>query len=460
MIPGIVAGAPVTPALSIDREVGNGRVMIAHRGCSFIRPETTDVAYDAAVLAGQYNLEADVWVNASSSLVISHDINATYVTTSTANYSTLNDAAVAALTVDAATWFGATFAGINVPLFRDVAAAHLGDAIFWTEIKDGTSGTRMVNELTTATVPLNQACVSSFVVGDMAPATAAGYRTKLLGTTSSVLATAQANNIDFVAYRKDASASLFSTAAAAGVPSFAYTINRRIERDAMFSAGAIGMYSDDPKYVGADTPSATTDNFAAQTWMLGMIPGAVASESRPTLAERGRFFSSDYWGFSETADTKSFVLQGWACPIKGDPGADNFTIDLKITFDANNVAGTTRWAGLHIASEAFMDRDYNNEATGNEGYAVAFRKNGVIDLFREDTSGFTSIGTSAGTAITTGTEHRFTVVVSPTQIIVNRHNSGGTIIQTTTGTDSTYRGGYFHLGKFGLACKFRDIIIT
>lgn len=460
MIPGIVAGAPVTPALSIAREVGNGRVMIAHRGCSLISPETTTVAYAQSALDGQYNIETDVWVNSQGSLVVSHDINATFVTTSTANYSTLNDAAVAALVVDSGTWFGVTYGSINVPLFRDIASAYVGDAIFWTEVKDGVSGSAQVTELQTAGVPITQACVSSFDETDLPPATAAGYPTKLLGITTSVLATAQANNIDFVAYRKDASASLFSAAAAAGVPPFAYTVNRRIERDAMLSAGAVGMYSDDPEYVSGDLPVATTDNFAAQTWMTGMIPGAAAIESRPTASERGRFFSPDYWGYSQTTDVQAFCLQGWACPIKGDPGADDYTIDFKVTFDANSAAGTVRWAGVHIASEAYADRDYNNEATGNQGYAIALRKNGVIDIFREDVGGFVNVGTSAGTAITTGTEHRFTVVVSPTQVIVNRHDSGGTIIQTSTANDTTYRGGYFHLGRFGLACKFRDIIIT
>lgn len=445
---------------SIDAEVAAGGVYIAHRGSSLISPETTNIAYARSMADGHYHLEADVYPNASGSLVVSHDASATYVTTSASNYSALNDAAVAALTVDSGTWFGVTYGGINVPLFRTVIDSYHGQALFWPEVKDGVSGPALVTELQAEGIPINQACVSSFTVGDLANATAAGYRTQLLGITTSVLTTAQANNVDYVAYRKDASASLFSAAAAAGVPAFAYTVNRRTERDAMLAAGAVGMYSDDVGYVSGDAPTATTDNFAAQAWQPGMIAGAAASESRPTLAERGRFFSPDYWGWSETADTKAFTLMGWACPIKSNPAADDYTIDLKITFDTNSAGGTSRWAGLHIGSAANKDKDYNNEATGNQGYAVAFRKNGTIDLFREDVSGFTTIGTSAGSAIATGTEVRFKFICTPTTLTVQRLDGGGAVVQTTSAVDSTHRGGYFYLGKFGLACKFRDITIT
>lgn len=460
MITGIVAGRAVPPALSIDREVSDGQVVIAHRGGAFLSPETTDVAYTTALSLGQHNLEMDVWENSVHSMTVSHDATVTYVTTTTANVSSLNDAAVAALVVDSGTWFGVTYGAIHVPLFRDMATAHLGDALFWVEIKDGTSGTRTVNELIAASVPLNQACVCSFSITDLGPAVSAGYRTKFVGTTSSVLATALANNIDFVAYRRDASASLFSTAAAAGVPAFAYTCNRRTQRNAMYSAGAVGVYSDDPVYLSSDTPYATTDAFAAQTWMPGMIPANPASESRPTLAERGRFFASDYWGFSETTDTKTYTLQGWACPIKGDINADNFTIDLKITFDANSAGGTTRWASVFIADGSELDNPYDDNTLLPVGYNILFRKNGSLEIFRRDVGSGTNIAIQAGSAITTGTEVRFKVVVSPTAIAVQRLDGGGSVVQSASASDTTYRGGYFHLGKFGLACKFRDITIT
>lgn len=449
----------VIPAFNIDNVVAAGNVMIAHRAGSYLRPEGTEAAYANALANAYPNVEFDLHVNAQGSMVISHDPTATYTTTSSANFNTLSDAQVAALTVDSGTWFGVTYPGNNIALFRDVAPPVLGTSILWPEIKPLGFGDEAVAEMLAAGAPTYQTCLSSFNVSDLAAATAAGYRTKLLSITTDILATAQANNITYLAYRTDAPTARFTQAVAAGIPVFAYSVNRRIERDTFNALGVSGYYSDDPEYVLGDAPIATTDNFAAQEWMSGMIPHAV-DNSRPTLAERGRFFSPDYWGYSETADTPAFCLQGWACPIKGDPGADNYTIDLKITFDANSAGGTSRWAGMHIAAESYMDRDYNNEPTGNQGYAIAFRKNGVIDIFREDVGGFVNVGTSAGAAITTGTEHRFTVVVTPTQVVVNRHNAGGAIIQTSTANDAAYRGGYFHLGRFGMACKFRDIIIT
>lgn len=450
---------PVRP--SIVQELAAGTVYIAHLGSSLRYPEETNIAYAGTAADGVVCVEQDVRLNADGSLVNSHDATVAYVSTSASSVSALTDAAVAALTVDASVWFGVDYPTAEVTLFRDVAWAYRSNFVFFPETKDS-SGTQTVAELQAAGIRGTQAVVSSFTVGDLAAATAAGYKTMLASTGADILATAVANSIDYVVYDKGSASSRFTAAVSAGKPPFAYTVDRRSERDYLTGLGVVGMYSNDPVYLAANTPFATTDAFASQDWMVGMVPNKAANQSRPTATERGRFFASDYWGFADSGvTTYQGVLQGWACPVGGDPDADDYQVDFKVTFGAPSDADQARHANVFISNTdtEFMDVGVGN--TSPNGYSLVMRKNGTMQIYRIDAPNTATllVENTDGAAISDNAEHRFIIKVTPTKIRIERLDGSGNIVQHVTTGDTTagHRGGYVHFGHSRLPVKFRDI---
>ncbi len=448
-------------ALSIATMLAAGPVYIAHGAASLRYPEETTWAYSSMRAARLFAVEQDVRLNADGSLVVSHDADATYATTSTSNYSGLSVAQILALTVDEDVWFGVDYPSNTIPIFLGVLNGYKGTMVFFPEIKAG-GGSRPLLELQSAAIPLTQAVVSSFTASDLTASAAAGYPTMLNGINTSVLATVLSNGFDYVAYRKDSVSARFTDAVAAGIPPWAYTVNRRHERDTLLGYGVVGMYSDDPEYLATDDPIATADTFADQDWMAGMIPNKAANESRPTATERGRFSSPDYWGFADSgASTYQGVLMGWACPIDGDPTADEYQITFTAKFGAPSDADQTRWAGLFVSDgdEEFMDIGSGNVSPN--GYHFLARKAGTLQIYRIDAPNTATLLAENGDsdAIVDDAEHAFRVVVTPTSMRLERLDGSGNVVHSVTTGDTTanHRGGYFHLGHSRLPMHFRDV---
>lgn len=460
------AGPVEIEILSINSEITAGTVYIAHRASGLLYPEETDVAYANAASDGTIVVEQDLRLNADGTLVCSHDATSDYITTTSASYSGLTEANIAALAVDSESYLGVAYPAAKVQLFSEVLGGYLHEAIFFPEIKDA-AGAQTVTELQTAVVPYVQAVVSSFDVADLSEATTAGYKTMLASTGADVLATAQANNIDYLVYSKDSADARFTDAVTAGIPVFAYTVNRRYERDELLALGVSGMYSDDPVYVSGNAPLATTDDFASQAWSHGMIAGYATSEldnSRPTAVMRGRFFTPDYWGYDDSGLSEyRGTLQGWACPVASDPDNDTYSVEFKVTFDTPS-SGTNLWAGMFIANSdrPFKDVDGSNP-DGPDGYHFLTLRNGGLHLYRVDAPNTaTLLGFNTdGSAISDGTETRFRVNVWANKLRLDRLDGSGNVQQMVTVGDMTagHRGGYFHLGHKLLEAKFRDVTV-
>ena len=98
-------------------------------------------------------------------------------------------------------------------------------------------------------------------------------------------------------------------------------------------------------------------------------------------------------------------------------------------------------------------------SAGANGYHLLFRASGDISMFRVDGGVAAPLGGATGTLtpLTTGTQARYKVTVSPTQVKAERLDVVGA---TNTQTSSTYRGGYFHLGSFGTNAQFYDLTVA
>lgn len=448
-------------ALSIAALLAAGPVYIAHGAASLRFPEETTAAYSSMRTARLFAVEQDVRLNADGSLVVSHDADATYATTSTSNYSGLSVAQIVSLTVDEDVWFGVDYPGNTIPLFLGVLNGYKGTMVFFPEIKAG-GGSRPLLELQSAAIPTTQAVVSSFTASDLTASAAAGYLTMLNGINTSVLATVLSNGFDYVAYRKDSVAARFTDAVAAGIPPWAYTVNRRHERDQLLGYGVVGMYSDDPEYLATDDPIATADTFADQDWMAGMIPNKAANESRPTATERGRFSSSAYWGFADSgATTYQGVLQGWACPVGSDPENDEWQVEMRATFGAPSDADQTRWLGVFVSDgdEEFMDVGSGNVSPS--GLHFLARKNGAMAIYQIDAPNTATLLAENldADAISDNAEVQFRVAISPNAVRLERLDGSGNLVHSVTARSpsANHRGGYFHLGHSRLPMKFRSV---
>lgn len=429
---------------------------IAHRGNAYLYPENTDVAYAMSAADGEPILEQDCFVTADGSAVCTHDATATYTTTSNAAFSTLSDAQVAALTVDSQSWHGSHFSGVSIPLYRDVLSDYIADRIFTTEFKSTAAVPAVMADVDAIGVAPGRILFCSSFVDHLADAVSGGHPTMLQGGASTnVTATAISNDVEYVGYDKGANAGFIQHGVSSGLKVIGYTANRRAQAQVLIKRGVGAIFTDDATYLRADGPIATQSDF--NNWMPGMVAGTDDS-SRPALASRGQIIGPGYWGWQTATDDRQFVLQGWACPIKSDPAADDFSIDLKITFDSATT--DARWAALFIADAAEMDKAYDDDTRLLNGYNLLFRKNGSLDIYRRTGPSATQLATQSGPTISNGVEVRFRVIVTPASITLQRLDSGGAVDYAVTANDTTYRGGYFHLGKFGAACRFHDIIVS
>ena len=94
--------------------------VVAHRGNSWVAPENTLAAFEAAWRAGADSIELDVHLTADREVVVIHDDTVDATTDGSGAVGELSLAAVRAL--DAGVWFGAGFAGQRVPTIAEVLA--------------------------------------------------------------------------------------------------------------------------------------------------------------------------------------------------------------------------------------------------------------------------------------------------------------------------------------------------
>ena len=104
--------------------------IIAHRGASWVAPENTLAAFEAARRAGADLIEVDIQMLADASAAVIHNDTVDATTDGRGPVNTFTPATIGAL--DAGAWFSPHFAGQRVPLLPDLlnfAAAAPSPAI-------------------------------------------------------------------------------------------------------------------------------------------------------------------------------------------------------------------------------------------------------------------------------------------------------------------------------------------
>jgi glycerophosphoryl diester phosphodiesterase len=455
---GSIGGRPVADVAASARpsivDYGpSNPLYVAHRGSAALYPEESSVAYARSVADRAAALETDVQTLSDGSLGLMHDSTVDRTTTGTGNVNSFNSTTFQALTMDPSVWQGSNYGDtLNPQMFQAYIDAYKGKSILMPEDKDLLSMTALVRALVNSGVAFDQALVQSFGTTGLGTAVAAGY--PAIGLTAAGSPTPSAIAATGAQWAAVANGESLAPYIAAGLKTMVYTVSRRQIRDTLLAQGAAGIFSDDPVYISGNTALSTTDLFARQTWVPGMLGNG--DNQGLVLPNRGLFTAPNWWGYTSLSTGYFESLMGYLCPLANPT---NFSITYNVSFDSANAGDTTRWASVFISTD---DRLYDNTAgTTATGYLLMMRKNGTLSIFRQDSGqAGVSIGSVTGSTIADGTELTFKITRSGSSLTIALM-SGTTVLNSVTATDSAYPSTpYIHLGRNGLACKFRNVTVA
>lgn len=437
-------------------------MFIAHRNQAQLYPDQSIGAFWASAASPYVHaLECDVRELSDGTLVCFHDSTVDRVTSSTGNVEDLDADGFRALYLDSEIWHGSNVAdGHQVAFFEDVLREFKGKKLFAIEIKTSGAGQAVIDALEAAGIPADQAIVASFSLSDLTPVVSAGFPAMLATTDTDDIAAAQSAGVTWVTIRQSASDTVFEDWIAAGFKTVGYTVDRRYDRDRLLALGVIGFYTDDVEYLARNTPMATRDTYATGLWMPGMLAIGDSLSARA----RGRLFPNGSWGWPEAAPddaVRDYVLQGWAGPMANDPAATTASITFNVKYGER--ASSARWVSVYITDESVSDREVRDDGTDTyaNGYSVLLSASGNLTIYRVDDGDATQIAAEVtGLSRPNGTDCRYRVTVTPTEIIVEQLNPDGSVLFDVSVTDSTYRGGYFHIGRRQIEAQISGVEIS
>lgn len=416
----------------------------AHMGGSLVYPEETMEAFTASAALGVDALELDCHLTADGALVVMHDPTIDRTTTGTGLVTDQLSAAWPFLNVDAGAWLASGYpSDLHPPFAEDVFREFGNRKVLIVEAKGNSTAGPIAALIQTHSL-VNSCIVQAASLANLGPARDLGVQTMLITNTPDA-ATILAAGTEWVTMDAGlVTEADVSTAVAAGLRVCVHGVNRHYDRDRFTAAGAEILMTDDPSYV-MDKGKRTSDLFQHQVWMPGQILGANS---------RGQFVAPDRWGF-QTPGTRT-ALGGFLAPIT----ATTYTLEFDLTFD-KLAATVSRYAYVHICEPD--DRAYyaNDSSRGYaDGYEIRFQQQGYVNVNKTVRSPASSTGIAPGTvamgtgAATAGETHHYKIVVSPTQVVISRTGAGSNT-NTYTVTDSAFRGGYLHFGKFDASDDLR-----
>ena len=228
----------------------NKALVVAHRGYSAIAPENTIAAFNACY--GYADLvEFDIHSSADGVLVAIHDSNVARTTDGTGLVSSFTLAELKAL--DAGSWFGAEFAGEQIPTLQESIEAILPTMTPCIERKAGTAQ-QYVDLLVSMDVIKNVVIISfsEAFLNDVRELNA-DVKLGLLGsadlteTLDSMIVRLKTNGIDIVDwYHARLNADNVKKIKSIGLEAYAWTINDAATMENLIDIGVEGITTDQP----------------------------------------------------------------------------------------------------------------------------------------------------------------------------------------------------------------------
>jgi glycerophosphoryl diester phosphodiesterase len=418
--------------------------VIAHRGGAMQVPEHTMEGYRVAVGQGLPVIEQDVSTLADGGLGVMHDGTVDRMTTSSGNVADHTSVSWKQLDIDASVTLGGGWPdGLRPPLFEEVLTEFGNRVLLCAEAKSSDAMGPMTDALERRGISPASVLLQSHALADCRLARSRGWEVIWLRSTD--VARAAAEGIGWIGPEAGSVTSVVCTQAhAAGISVACYTVNRRHQRDALVAAGVDAIFSDDPVYIAGDAGRRTSDLFARQVWLPGMLADT----------GRGRFHADDAsWGF-DVSDTAGSTLMGFLAPP--DPAA--FTLRLDLRVDGSCADGRSGAGSVFLSTDDHPYRP-SGPSPGADGYRFLLRGDGNLDVQRVAEGVATTLASSTGgSAPKPGTYVPLRITVTGSSLVFTRADTVG---ETLTVADATHRPvPVVHLGSASAGVRFRNLVFA
>jgi glycerophosphoryl diester phosphodiesterase len=418
--------------------------VIAHRGGAMQVPEHTLEGYRVAVGQGLPVIEQDVATLADGGLGVMHDGTVDRMTTSSGNVADHTSVSWKQLDIDASVTLGGGWPdGLRPPLFEEVLTEFGNRVLLCAEAKSSDAMGPMTDALERRGISPASVLLQSHALADCRLARSRGWEVIWLRSTD--VARAAAEGIGWIGPEAGSVTSVVCTQAhAAGISVACYTVNRRHQRDALVAAGVDAIFSDDPVYIAGDAGRRTSDLFARQVWLPGMLADS----------GRGRFHADDAsWGF-DVSDTAGSTLMGFLAPP--DPAA--FTLRLDLRVDGSCADGRSGAGSVFLSTDDHPYRP-SGPSPGADGYRFLLRGDGNLDVQRVAEGVATTLASSTGgSAPKPGTYVPLRITVTGSSLVFTRADTVG---ETLTVADATHRPvPVVHLGSASAGVRFRNLVFA
>jgi glycerophosphoryl diester phosphodiesterase len=418
--------------------------VIAHRGGAMQVPEHTMEGYRVAVGQGLPVIEQDVSTLADGGLGVMHDGTVDRMTTSSGNVADHTSVSWKQLDIDASVTLGGGWPdGLRPPLFEEVLTEFGNRVLLCAEAKSSDAMGPMTDALERRGISPASVLLQSHALADCRLARSRGWEVIWLRSTD--VARAAAEGIGWIGPEAGSVTSVVCTQAhAVGISVACYTVNRRHQRDALVAAGVDAIFSDDPVYIAGDAGRRTSDLFARQVWLPGMLADT----------GRGRFHADDAsWGF-DVSDTAGSTLMGFLAPP--DPAA--FTLRLDLRVDGSCADGRSGAGSVFLSTDDHPYRP-SGPSPGADGYRFLLRGDGNLDVQRVAEGVATTLASSTGgSAPKPGTYVPLRITVTGSSLVFTRADTVG---ETLTVADATHRPvPVVHLGSASAGVRFRNLVFA
>jgi glycerophosphoryl diester phosphodiesterase len=480
---GLIFPAPLT-VTAWEASKGTGYA-VAHRGSGDLIPENTIEGFDYAYQAGARIAEVSVCQTADGVLILHHDLTydrATNISgtivdlpSSVLGYARVKGLAVARSQGPA--WDGTQaslgFPPLKVPLFEDILRRFGGRMILMCEAKHDAAYPAMVAMIEKYGLQKSVMIKAFWTSSRIAQAKAAGYKVySYFGSDSDNtpvnLGVVVAAGVDYLAISGytatntviAASQVTQAVAASPNMKIWAYPIHRRVDRDFFYANGAEGIIASNYGYLAGNTAITKRDAWES----FALAPGELTQDPTNTswaltwIGDPGLgAVVQEKQNITPTGGSKRFFCLGQCSPIAA--AASTYTIDVDFQW-VTIPTDTTQ--NITVAFGRADDSYYEHQLGKGNGYHAIIRPNRNVQLFTHvdgSTSG-TQIGTT-GVLMTANavaaTWYHAKITVTPTTITFTVNDGTDHVV---TATDSTRRGGYFHLGCSQGEAAWRNLVIT
>jgi glycerophosphoryl diester phosphodiesterase len=419
--------------------------VIAHRGGAMQVPEHTLEGYRVAVGQGLPVIEQDVATLADGGLGVMHDGTVDRMTTSSGNVADHTSVSWKQLDIDASATLGGGWPdGLRPPLFEEVLTEFGNRVLLCAEAKSSDAMGPMIDALDRRGISPASVLLQSYALVDCRLARSRGWDVIWLGSTD--VDRAAAEGIGWIGPEVGSvTPTVCARAHAVGIEVACHTVNRRHLRDVLVAGGVDAIFSDDPVYIAGDAARRTSDLFARQVWLPGMLPDT----------GRGRFHADDgSWGF-DVSGTATSTLMGFLAPP--DPAA--FTLRLDLRLDETCADGRASCAFVFLSTDDHPYRPSSDRSPGADGYLFLLRGDGSLDIQRVVEGVATPLASSTGaTALAMGSYVPLRITVTGSGLLFTR---GGDVDETVTVADAGHRPvPVVHLGGAFAGVRFKDVVLT